>query len=143
MIIDILKECGDDIISRNAGQKIRNLILEQQPRINIINQSSEIVEPLIIKYEPNQAIFETNVNYNSLLFLSDAYDADWHAYIDGLRSDVLRTDYALRSVAVPAGNHRVVFKYEPKSQTWGIAITSLSLVAAIAAGFYWQRKKEI
>jgi hypothetical protein len=65
------------------------------------------------------------------LVTSDAYDAGWSARIDGRSSPVYRTDDALRGVFVPAGTHRVTFRYRPAGLALGVAI---SLASAFALG---------
>ena len=134
------QEIIDKVFDKNFD--LRTIILEEEPSIQIQKLEENIVEPKIIKYEPNQATFSTNPKNNSLLFLSDAYDADWHSYIDGKKSNILRADYALRAVAVPAGEHTVDFKYQPKAFVIG-AIASLSgILFLIMLIIYFARKKQ-
>jgi len=78
------------------------------------------------------------------LVVSAAYAKGWYAYIDGEKSDVTRTDYALQGVFVPAGTHTVELKYEPRSLRIGllgtggtsIAITGIWIWALID----WRRR---
>src|SRR3989344_1586714 len=121
---------------------LKTIVLEEQPPIQIQKLEENIVEPKIIKYEPNQATFSTNQKNNSLLFLSDAYDTDWHSYIDGKKSKILRADYALRAVAVPAGEHTVDFKYQPKSFVMGALISMSSILFLIVLSIYFVKKKQ-
>ena len=51
----------------------------------------------------------------SLLVLTDVHYPGWKATVDGRPADVERVNYLLRGVAVPAGTHRVEFRYEPLS----------------------------
>jgi len=121
---------------------LERLILEQEPSINIEEVDSQFVRPKLLKYLPNEVIFETNSGYNSLLYLSDVYAKDWNVYIDGQKSQILRTHYALRSVAVPTGIHQVHFKYQPKSFTYGLIISSSSsLILLIFVLYLWQKKR--
>jgi len=45
------------------------------------------------------------------LVLSEIYYPNWHAYLDGREVEVLRTDYLLRGVFVPAGEHALEMKF--------------------------------
>lgn len=75
------------------------------------------------------------------------YPLGWNAFIDGKKADYVKTDYVLRGMFVPAGDHEIEFRFEPKSYTTGRTITIianiivfLSMIAAIV--FYVIRKKK-
>lgn len=120
---------------------LETLILEEEPPIKIEKIDDQIVIPKLIKYDPSEIIINTVFGYNALLFLSDAYEDGWNVYIDGARSRILRTHYALRSVAVPAGDHAITFKYQPKSFAVGAMTTFLSLASIIILSFYFILRK--
>jgi uncharacterized membrane protein YfhO len=52
--------------------------------------------------------------------LSDVYYPGWVATVDGVETPIHRTNYAFRSVSVPAGDHIVTFTYRPASFRYGI-----------------------
>jgi len=54
------------------------------------------------------------------------YDKGWDAYIDGNKTDIVRVDYVLRGLSVPAGDHNIEFRFEPKSYKLGNKITTWS-----------------
>ncbi len=83
-----------------------------------------------------------------VLVLSDMYYPGWTATVNGEDSKVYATDVALRGVAVPAGESRVVFRYEPSSFRLGlvafaagvIALLVLLVTGVLASG-WWQRRR--
>ncbi|MEP6926849.1 MAG: YfhO family protein, partial [Ginsengibacter sp.] len=75
------------------------------------------------------------------------YPAGWNAFIDGQKADYVKTNYVLRGMYVPAGDHQIEFRFEPKSFTtgrtitiWSNIIVILSVIAAIV--MYVIRKKK-
>ncbi len=54
-------------------------------------------------------------------------------------SPVLRADYLLRAVAVPAGRHRVEFRYESAAVRRGLLLSLVSLLIVLAgfAASWW------
>jgi len=90
----------------------------------------------ITRYEPNRVDVRTKAGGASVLVLSENHYPGWRAYLDGRSVGVLRVDYNLRGVYVPAGEHEVQFVYRPKSVYFGLLV---SLLAAAALVVWWRR----
>jgi hypothetical protein len=54
------------------------------------------------------------------------YPYGWNAYIDGKKADYCKTDYVLRGLSIPAGQHAVKFIFEPSSYKKGVRIAYIS-----------------
>lgn len=137
-------EKDEDIINLiyDKDFNLKTLILEQEPPLKIDSTPEEIMIPDIIKYEPNQVEIKTSDSGNKLLFISDVYSKDWQAYIDNEKTPILRTHYALRSVAVPAGNHKISFMYNPRSFYWGLNTSVITgFILLIFASYAYKNKK--
>jgi uncharacterized membrane protein YfhO len=75
--------------------------------------------------------------------LSEVYYPDWKATVDGATAEVLRANHVLRAVALPAGNHEVVFKYDGAlvRKSASISITTFALTLLALAGAVMARRK--
>jgi hypothetical protein len=73
----------------------------------------------------------THSSQTNLLVLSNVYYAGWQATVDGIPSSVLPTDYVLRGVVVPAGDHVVTFRFRPVSLQIGFALSALSALGLV------------
>lgn len=62
-----------------------------------------------------------------LLILSEPDYPGWRAIIDGQPAPLLRANYALRAVPIPAGAHEVTLAFRPLSFTLGAGISLLAL----------------
>ncbi|NUM81253.1 YfhO family protein [bacterium] len=63
----------------------------------------------------------------SLMVLSEIYyPHGWKAFIDGRETEIYKTNYVLRSVTLPAGEHKIEFKFEPQEFSLGIWVSALS-----------------
>lgn len=76
------------------------------------------------------------------------YDKGWHAYIDGKQTPIAKVNYVLRALMVPAGEHTIVFKFEPASHAIGWTITGICsaimiLMLAAAIFFEVRNKKQL
>jgi hypothetical protein len=70
-----------------------------------------------------------------VVFSEIYYDKGWNAYLDGKKTDYFRVDYLLRGMAVPTGDHRIEFRFEPLSFDKGTKIALIgSLMAYVLLG---------
>jgi hypothetical protein len=64
---------------------------------------------------PTRAEIDVDMQTNGLVLLSDLWDAGWRAELDDVACPIYRVDLALRGFQVPAGKHRIVCVYDPRS----------------------------
>lgn len=64
--------------------------------------------------------YEVTSDRPCLLVVSETFDPGWHARVDGLSQQVLRVNHAMRGVVLPAGRHRIEFRFFPLSLTLGL-----------------------
>ncbi|MFY0256308.1 YfhO family protein [Chitinophaga sp. 30R24] len=99
----------------------------------------------LTKYGLNQLEFKSANTATGLAVFSDIYyPAGWKALIDGKETPILRVNYALRGLKVPAGNHAIIFKFAPTTFFLGRKISSISswvLLILVACGFVWTAVK--
>jgi len=82
----------------------------------------------ITRYENNAIVLDVETSHNGVLVLSEIYYPGWRAYVDGVETEILRTDYNLRSIAVARGAHAVEFRFDPPSYRYGSMVTLASLL---------------
>lgn len=70
-------------------------------------------------------------NAPATLVLPEGFDDDWTATVDGREAPVLRGNVAFRAVPVPAGDHEVTLAYRPSGLRLGLALSLLSIAAAL------------
>jgi len=67
----------------------------------------------LVSWRPDRIEIEALSERGGILELHGNYYPGWIAEIDGKTSPILRADVLFRAVEVPAGRHRVVFRYAP------------------------------
>jgi len=77
----------------------------------------------------NATIIRVTAKAPALLVLADAYYPGWKAYLDGQPSPIMRANFAFQAVTVPAGEHTIVFRYEPSYWRPSVALLLLGCVA--------------
>ena len=124
----------------------RTAILEKEP--SIVPAAAESTSASIREYRAERISLGVYCSEASLLVLSEVYyPAGWKAFVDGTEAEIYKTNYILRSVVVPAGNHAVEFIFNPTATRLGYVTSNAAWgVAAvlILLGTYrhpWVRKK--
>ncbi len=100
----------------------------------------EFNKPNYLKYTSN------NTNDGFAVFSEMYYKNGWNATIDGKKVDILKVDFALRGLAIPAGKHTIEFKFEPQVVKTGSTISlvsSVGMLLLLVGGIYFDRKKII
>ncbi len=96
-------------------------------------------------YQPNELHYEVSTASNQFAVFSEMYyQPGWNAYLDEKLVDHVRADYVLRAMNIPAGNHEVVFKFEPQVIQTGSTITLVSSVLiglVVLGGIGYELKK--
>jgi hypothetical protein len=77
---------------------------------NAPNQNAGVVE--YTSYAPKNIQLKTRADTATVLLLNDKYDPNWQVYVDRKRADLLRANYIMRGVYVPAGTHAVEFRFK-------------------------------
>lgn len=91
----------------------------------------------LVKYHPNELIYQVSAdNKQFIIFSENYYKPGWQAYIDGKPVEHVQVNYVLRGMNVPAGNHEVIFKFEPEVIQTGstIALISSILIGLVLIG---------
>ena len=95
----------------------------------------------VVSYEPERVVIEAELASEGYLILLDSYDPGWRALVDGVEAEIHRANTLFRAVHLSAGQHTIVFAYDPLSFNVGAAI---SLITAIGLGMgvaWWRRNR--
>jgi hypothetical protein len=81
----------------------------------------------LTKYGLNDMAYQSTNNQNGLGVFSEVYyDKGWEAYVDGKQTPIIRVNYLLRAIKIPAGQHKIEFHFRPKSFEIGSKISMIS-----------------
>ena len=89
------------------------------------------------RYGLDDISFKSNNSKDGLAVFSDIYyENGWKAFVDGKETPIMKTDYILRAIKVPAGAHSIEFHFHPASfyNAQKIAMVSSILLILIALG---------
>ncbi len=83
----------------------------------------------LIKYGPDRLEYESSSASEQFAVFSEVWygpDKGWEAYIDGEPAEFIRVNYILRGMRIPAGEHKIIFTFKPRSYYTGSTISKIS-----------------
>jgi hypothetical protein len=82
----------------------------------------------ITSYAPKKLTIRTSApGTPTVLLLNDKWDEGWSVTVDGKPAPLLRANYLMQAVALPAGEHTVQFTFAPRSTIFFISLTAVLL----------------
>jgi hypothetical protein len=82
---------------------------------------------------PQAAEVTVRADQAGIVLIRNAFDARWHATLDGRAAPLLRTDYLFEGVAVPAGSHTIELRYDDPWIGYGLAGSGVMMGAFLLA----------
>lgn len=96
-------------------------------------------------YQPNELHYTSVASSEQLAVFSEIfYDKGWNAYVDDKLTPHVRVNYVLRGMRIPAGNHKIEFKFEPAVYATGekISLASSAILILLFAGVVFMEVKK-
>ncbi len=107
------------------NEEFKNVIGDFRPSTNFGTIKLE-------SYKPNELIYNFNSTKDELIVFSEIWTSKgWTMWIDGKETPLIRADYILRAAVIPAGNHEIMMRYEPKIWKVGNTIQFISSLILI------------
>ncbi|MBK6368400.1 MAG: hypothetical protein IPF64_00860 [Flavobacteriales bacterium] len=146
------ENADEEIIQLGTIDPSRTALIDERYRATIGSATiaadpSASVE--LTTYATNELTYTVRSQQGGVVVFSEIwYGPDWHATVDNVPTEHVRADYVLRAMAVPGGEHTVVFKIasKPFNTSRPVALASSALVLLLTMGaLFWEwrsRKSE-
>jgi len=86
----------------------------------------------LVENKNDEITYKAKTNAKQLAVFSEIYYKDgWKAYINDQETPIVKVNYVLRGLVVPAGDHKIKFEFKPTS------ITSAKQIAGVASILLW------
>jgi len=149
----------EEIVSANdADSELSQTCAANTRRVAVINTTEFQVGSIsadssatirLADHTPRTMKYESESQADGLAVFSEIWYPGWEATIDGKPAEVLRADYILRALQIPAGKHTIEFTFRPKPYTTGNTITTASswivfafFIGAIVLSFKENRSEQ-
>lgn len=148
-----VKNANQEIQALDSLDVLNEAVINTKDFPNITPRSFQKDSTAAIKlldYSPNHLTYRSRNGQEAVAVFSEMYYANgWNAYIDGIKAFHFKVNYVLRAMKVPAGNHKIEFKFEPEVIKTGGTITlassvllGLFILGGIGFSLWNLRKKE-
>lgn len=153
--IKIVNTADEEILALNDFNPQHTAILNKEFASQLQNKdfsNADQQATITLQESPNKnpdlKIYKTKSTTAQLCVFSEIYYKDgWKAYIDGKEAPILRANYVLRALEVPAGEHTIELRCEPDTlKTFNIInligsiLIVVFVIGAIALPFIKKRK---
>ena len=115
---------------------------------NTVTQPDSTATIELVKYAPNRLEYKTtSAVAKTAVFSEIYYPYGWKVTIDGKSDELYRVNYMLRAVNLPAGEHTVVFVFDPDSVRKGNMLSlicfGIMMLTLVGVGGYklWRLRK--
>jgi hypothetical protein len=86
----------------------------------------------LVQNKNDEITYKAKTNSKQLAVFSEIYYKDgWKAYINDKETPIVKVNYVLRGLVVPAGDHTIKFEFKPAS------ITGAKQIAGVASALLW------
>ena len=146
----IFVDTPDEEIDALGQVNLRNTVVINQSDADVlqgftVTPKDSLSTIQLTNYAPNKLKYDVNVNKDELAVFSEVYYPDgWQITIDGKPAQMVRANYTLRALPIPAGSSVIEFHFDPTSikVTDGIAYGAILLMLLTGGGavFIWRKK---
>jgi hypothetical protein len=85
------------------------------------------------KFATQSVTAEVEAAEPSLVVVAQTYYHNWHVYVDGRPTRLLRANFAFQAFQVSAGRHKIRLAYEDRAFEIGAAVSSLAWLGSLSA----------
>jgi hypothetical protein len=133
-------------LEKTGTVNTREVAVVNQSTVDSRQSTDSTATVTLIDHKPPYLKYESESGSNGVVVFSEIYyPKGWYAFIDGKEVSILRANYVLRALEVPAGKHTIEFKFEPKPYTVGNKVTMASgwvLLLVVLGCLGWSLKEE-
>lgn len=136
-----------EIVALNNINTKREAVIQEKNKegLTVANSYNNDGKITLQSYKPNHLVYESDSKDKGFAVFSEIYyPKGWNAYVDGALMPHTSVNYILRGMEIPAGKHKIEFKFEPQTYKTGNSVAmfgSILLLIGVGAGLFLAKKK--
>jgi Bacterial membrane protein YfhO len=120
------------LLAQGAADPAKTVLVEKTPPEVSAPADLSVERVSVVKNTGDSVRLTAIASTPGMVVMSDVYDPDWKAYVDGKEVPLYVADHAFRAVPLPAGEHTIELRYEPLTLKIGIVISIVFFLLATA-----------
>jgi len=129
-----VKDASTEMRALDNFDPARTAVVQEMYKSGVTNpvvDSAAVIS--LVKNDHDVVSYQTESSTPQFAVFSEVYyDRGWKAFIDGKESPIVKVNYVLRGLSIPAGKHAIEFRFEPASYSNGRRVTAISQYVLIA-----------
>jgi len=146
--VNTVANADDEITALYKTNTKRELVIQEKYKAELNYKESYSAQGSIklVSYKPNDLVYESETTTEEMAVFSEIYyPFGWNAYIDGQLKPHGSANYVLRTMPIPAGKHKIEFKFEPKTYQTGNSVAmigSILLFLSVGLSLFFEFKRK-
>jgi hypothetical protein len=132
---------GLSLVTKRGFDASKEVILEEDPGLGPAPAQVVAAAATYQPIGPQKDIVRTESPVAAVAVVRNVYERNWHATVDGRPTRLLRADYLMQGVPVPAGSHVIVLSYDDPTVGYGLLGSGLSIGTLIGLILALRRKR--
>ncbi len=128
-------QIGDTALPFGAFSPLNTVVLRTRFKETVGNAAigkDSTASIKLNKYGLDELSFTSTNSKEGIAVFSDIYyPKGWKAYLDDRETPIMRANYVLRAIKVPAGNHKIEFRFKPDSFYTGQKVAFVSSIVLV------------
>ncbi|MBL7691333.1 MAG: YfhO family protein [Flavipsychrobacter sp.] len=128
-------QIGDTALPAGAFSPLNTVVLRAGFKDKVGNAAigkDSAASIKLAKYGLDELSFTSTNSREGIAVFSDIYyPKGWKAYVDDKETPIMRANYVLRAIKVPAGNHKIEFRFKPDSFYTGQKVAFASSIVLV------------
>ena len=131
----------------NFNPATQAVVEKQDWKLDTVYAKDSAASIKLMRKQNDQMEYTSTSSSKQLAVFSEIYYTyGWKAFIDDKETPIYKCNYVLRTIEVPAGSHKITFKFEPTevivANKLGLGAVSLVWLLAIGSIVFYVRSKK-
>jgi hypothetical protein len=124
-------------LASRAFNPDHQLFVNDDAAQTVTNSAANLGKVTLVSYAPKRIEAKTETTAPSILLWNDRWSPNWKASVDGQPVNLLRCNFIMRGIQIPAGTHQIKMEYaQPGRAVWlSFATAAAGLVLLLFVGF--------